>query len=354
MFIGKMFFKATGIMSKRMRMNTCTKLGEKLTQKVITTGEKVNVDDVSVFLKDVMGKRMKGVKVSTDPKDVCEFAVKELDIPEAAAKSLVDGVLSSVWSSLKTGKSLLDLRIQNMNPSEAINTAVHETQHLLNRTTSLSAKWNSLITKLFPKKVEKITKEYGTVLNLKSQSLQGDLLYSLGINQSNVGYVDDTAMNTLLKSFECKNIAELREILRNMIREDVIIPGCDKKNSKILKAITLLFKDEANSYKAGGKAEKYFDMATGQRMQGETKSETFAKLYEETLPVLKSETRKQRLNNIKKFFGLKPKEYAIVPDFNECTLHQEEVQSLISKGYFNNENEVIEVLTAIKEVMSGG
>ncbi len=354
MFIGKLLFKTTGLMTKRMRMNTCTKLGETLAQKVITTGEKINADDVSVFLKDIMGKRMKGIRVSTNPDVACEFAVKEVGLPKTTAKAVVSNSLSSVWSSPKTGNALLDLRIEAMDHSEAINTAVHETQHLLNRTSSLKMKLAKLLGKLMPKKVEKATQEYGTVLNLKNQFLQGDLICSLNVYHANVGYVDNTAIKTLLEKFKCKNTKELKKTIREIIREDVIIPKCDKKNLTILKALAATIKDEANSYKVGGIAEKYFDMATGKVASGDTTSETIAKLYEKTVSVLKSEARKQKLNNIKKFFGLKPKEYAIaknIENVEEISISAEEIEDLINKGYFKNEEEVNTVLKAIKETL---
>jgi hypothetical protein len=169
--------------------------------------------------------------------------------------------------------------------------------------------------------------KYSEILNRKAFSMQEILIGEiLNYNHGTEGFANGKALDVILSKTGCKNITQLKKYLREMIRKDIIIPGCDERNYKILKGIRSALKDEANSYKIGGIAEKNYYSSSGIAFSGDTKAETISRLYDETTKVLRSETRKQLRNNIKRFFGLKPKEYAIAPEFN-CT------ESIVSKEF---------------------
>ena len=328
MGLGQVLFKATGFMTKRVRLNKCAELGEFLTQRTMQAG-KTSLEDVSFFLEQNLSPaKMKRIKVAGDKNILRDFLSKEMGIPEEYAKLLAErSTLSSAAKSPVTGNALLDLRIADMNASQAINTCVHETQHLLKRTSAIDTKLSELYLKIRGKKyTEKFVQKYSEILNRKAMSTQEMLMGKvLHYNHGTEGFANGEALDIILSKTGCKDIRQLREYLRDMIRKDIVIPGCDKRNYKVLKGIRSALKDEANSYKIGGIAEKNYCNASGIAFNGDTKAETISRLYDETAKVLRGEARRQWVNNIKRFFGLKPKEYAIAPSFKRST------ESFVSK-----------------------
>lgn len=340
MGLGQVLFKATGIMTKRVRLNKCAELGEFLTQRTMQAG-KTSLEDVSFFLEQNLSPaKMKRIKVAGDKNILRDFLSKEMEIPEEYAKFLAEyATLSSVAKSPVTGNALLDLRIADMKPSQAINTCVHETQHLLKRTSAIDTRLSELYLKIRGGKyTQKLMQRYSEILNKKAVSTQQMLMGEvLNYNHGTEGFANGEALDIILSKTGCKDIKQLREYLREMIRKEIVIPGCDKRNYKVLNGIRSVLKDEANSYKIGGIAEKNYCNASGIAFNGDTKAETVSRLYSETAKVLRGESRRQWVNNIKRFFGLKPKEYAIVPSSKMDIVSKEDFKVLLEEGIITKE-----------------
>ena len=338
MGLGQVLFKATGLMTKRVRLNKCAELGEFLTQRTMQAG-KTSLEDVSFFLEQNLSPaKMKRIKVAGDKNILRDFLSKEMEIPEEYAKFLAEyATLSSVAKSPVTGNALLDLRIADMKPSQAINTCVHETQHLLKRTSAIDTRLSELYLKIRGGKyTQKLMQRYSEILNKKAVSTQQMLMGEvLNYNHGLEGFANGEALDIILSKTGCKDIKQLREYLREMIRKEIVIPGCDKRNYKVLNGIRSVLKDEANSYKIGGIAEKNYCNASGIAFNGDTKAETVSRLYSETAKVLRGESRRQWVNNIKRFFGLKPKEYAIAPKMD--IVSKEELKVLLENGEISKE-----------------
>lgn len=344
MGLGQVLYKVTGFMTKKVRLNKCAELGEFLTQRTIASGTKTSLEDVSLFLQKTLSpSKMKRIKVAGDKNILREFLIKEMGISEDYARSLAENnVLSSAVKSSLTGNALLDLRITNMNVSQAINTCVHETQHLLKRTSAIDTKLSELYLKIRGKKyTEKLMQKYSEILNRKAMSTQTMLIGKiLHYNHGAEGFANGEALDIILSKTGCKDIRQLREYLREMIRKDIVIPGCDKRNYKVLNGIRCALKDEANSYKIGGIAEKNYYNTSGITFSGDTKAETISRLYDETVKVLRGEARRQWVNNIKRFFGLKPKEYAIAPSFKRREVElvsKESLRKMLEDGCITKE-----------------
>ena len=344
MGLGQVLYKVTGFMTKKVRLNKCAELGEFLTQRTIASGTKTSLEDVSLFLQKTLSpSKMKHIKVAGDKNILREFLAKEMGIPEDYARLLAENsTLSSAAKSPLTGNALLDLRIADMNASQAINTCVHETQHLLKRTSAIDTKLSELYLKIRGKKyTEKFMQKYSEILNRKAMSIQEMLMGKvLHYNHGTEGFANGEALDVILSKTGCKDIRQLREYLREMIRKDIVIPGCDKRNYKVLKGIRSALKDEANSYKIGGIAEKNYYNTSGITFSGDTKAETISRLYDETAKVLRGEARRQWVNNIKRFFGLKPKEYAIAPSFKKSTesfVSKESLSQMLEDGSITKE-----------------
>ena len=73
MGLGQVLFKATGIMTKRVRLNKCAELGEFLTQRTMQAG-KTSLEDVSFFLEQNLSPaKMKRIKVAGDKTILRDF-----------------------------------------------------------------------------------------------------------------------------------------------------------------------------------------------------------------------------------------------------------------------------------------
>ena len=89
--------------------------------------------------------------------------------------------------------------------------------------------------------------------------------------------------------------------------ENIISAGKEKDNAFVLKQLIGGLKDEKRAYTTGAFSEKYMNNILGKDLNGlVAKSELNATLYGEAIKVLKQELRHTRLNQVKRFFGLKP------------------------------------------------
>lgn len=254
-----------------------------------------------------------------------EFAAKELNLTDDIAEMFFQNSKSAVIPGPKSNRSLLSLRTNNMKPEEAINLSSHELEHVLNQRLGFRAFRERIYLKIRGKKfLENYTQKYANVMNEKNMDLQGNLVLKskIGYNAS-YGFTSyEAGIEGLLKQTGMKSKEELHKMLENLIRKEIILPDCDKRNLKVLRALKALLKDESRAYKVGGKVERNYANALNLKFLTEigsaskfkpttnlTKSEMLAQLYDEAIVILKKEVRHQRINKVKSFFGMKPKDY---------------------------------------------
>lgn len=135
--------------------------------------------------------------------------------------------------------------------------------------------------------------------------LQGNLLLKSKLGSSaTYGFTSyEAGIEGLLKQTGMKSKEELHKMLENLIRERIILPDCDKRNLKVLKALKALLKDESRAYKVGGKVERRHTDALNLKSLTEngsasefkpatnlTKSEMLAQLYNEAIVILKKKS----------------------------------------------------------------
>ncbi len=340
MGFGEILFKTTGLMTKNVRFRRCAELGEYLTQKVIGNGTKATAEDVSMFLnKTINTKKMKRITISSDKNKLKQFMVEDMKMDTGYVEQEVERrIASSVSTSNVTGKTLVDLRIDNMDTTLTINTCVHETQHLFKRICScdfFEQLWIRLRGKNY---AENFAKKYSTVASKANLDIQQQLFGLLDYKalDASSDFAGGKSLDIILNKTGCINIQELHELIRKIIRQNILLPNCDKRNYKVLKIINAALKDESNSYKVGGLAEKSFYKTLGVEFSGDTKSEALSKLYEEASSVVKEEAHKQKINNIKRFLGLKIKDYKPKPESRFAST--EELLHFVENGIMPRED----------------
>lgn len=325
--LSRIIYKATGIMSKKQIMKTCGKIGNEVSENLLN-GNSMNAEKVQEILaKNIGAKKAGKVQITDDLESFKAFMKKELDIPDELSERFFYGSKSAVIPGPKTNSSMLSLRTNSMKPVEIVNITTHELEHVLNQRLGFRARMEKLYTKVRGKKfLENYTKKYGELLNKKNMDMQGNLLLKSKVGSGAThGFTSyEAGIEGLLKQTGLKSKEELHEMITNLIRKKILLPDCDKRNLKILKALKVILKDESRAYKAGGTAERNYINSKIKKYQnsGEqvsisgniTKSEMLAQLYDEAIVILKKEIRHQKINKVKSFFGLKPKDYHIKPE----------------------------------------
>lgn len=325
--ISKLVFKATGIMPKKQIIRTCENIGNRLSDELLAGGGgAIKASRVKELLTNAIGaKKASKVIITDDLATFKEFAAKELNLTDDLAEYFFRNSKSAVIPGPKTNRSLLSLRTNDMKPEEAVNLSSHELEHVLNQRLGFRAFRERIYIKVRGKKyLENYTKKYANVMNEKNMDLQANLVMKSKLGYSaSCGFTSyEAGIEGLLKQTGMKSKQELHQMLENLIRKEIILPDCDKRNLKVLKALKAILKDESRAYKVGGKVERnYTNADTLKRLtengsatdfkptSNTTKAEMLAQLYDEAIVILKKEVRHQRINKVKSFFGLKPKDY---------------------------------------------
>lgn len=306
--IGEIIYKATGIMSKRQIMKTCSNIGDELSENLIKD-KNINAGKIQEILtKNIGSKNVKQIKVADDIDSFKKFIKQEIGLTDEFAEYAFQNSKSAVIPSAKNNTSLLSLRIDSMAPDEIVNITTHEIEHVLSQSFGFRQKFAKLCMKIRGKKfAEKSLQKYGQLFNEKNMELQTNLLAKSGLGNVTQGLTAFKAgQEGLCKQIGLKTKEELDKTITDIIHKNALLPDGDKRNLKILKAIKIILKDEARAYKAGGLAEKNFLKKTG-AVQSEniTKSEMYSQFYDETIEMLKKEIHKQTFDRFKTAIGLK-------------------------------------------------
>ena len=309
--LGRLIYKATGIMSKRGIMKNCERIGNTLAQEIKTNGGNIQIKRVSELLENTIGKKKAAkITIAEDFDTFKNFAKENLNLSDELIDNIFKQTASSVIPPGKSGKSLLNLKIHDMNNTEALNTTAHELEHLLYNNVSTMAKFRQFILKCMTKsQFENNLKKGSNITNKKLFNFQKYL-----IDLSNIGTTNllkectehKAGLSGLLKQTGFKNHKELQDAIRTKIRQDILLPYCNPANLSILKVVKNAIKDEARAYKIGGKVQRNF--APNENI---SKCEMISQIYNEASVVLKEEIKNQKNNIWRILFRKKPIDYYI-------------------------------------------
>lgn len=322
--IGRLIYRATGIMSKKGIMKNCEKIGRTLADEIKAGGGKVEPKRVHELLTETLGKKKAAkITITADLDTFKAFAKENMKLSEEIAEMHFNHSKSAVLPG-RNGKALLSLRTNKMSNTEAVNTTSHELEHVFYNTVSTDSAIRRAFMKCIPKKhLENLQKQHNSHINEIMLNFQGKL-----IRKSNIGSTSSILNNFsehkagiegLLKQTGFETREQLQDAIRTMIREDVILPYNNKLNYGILKAIRRAIQDEARAYKVGGRALRNFS-----QNENISNSEMIGQLYDEAAIVLKGEIKNQKKNRWRKLFG-KP----------QIDYHMEK-PIIVSKGEFKH------------------
>jgi len=308
--IGRLIYKATGVMSKKGIMKNCKAIGKTLADEIQTTGGKIEAKRVSELLEQTIGKKKASkITIAEDLDTFKAFAKENLNLTEEIAEEFYKSSLSAAIPPGRTGKSLLNLRLKNINPDIDLNIISHELEHLLYHNISLNAKISHAIIKAIPKKTyQNMLNRVSGLYNETMLDFQNELIKQSKLGSNAVyGITDQKAgLAGLLKQTGFESREALHDAIRTSIRQDILLPHCNSINLDLIKNIKKAIQDEARAYKVGGAVQHYF--APSETIN---KSEMLAQLYDEAAIVLKGEVKNQRNNIWRKLFHKPMKDYHI-------------------------------------------
>ena len=321
--LGRLVFKATGVMSKKGIVKNCKKVGQKVAERMQETGGKIDNTEIQQILSDTIGKKAASkIKIVGDKESFIQACRKNLGLPDNVSEYLYNSSLSAAIPARGNG-ALVNLRLADLPSTQIANIASHELEHGLYYSFSSAAKKAKLINKTsFGRKyIDKMMKKAPEV-NEKGAALQASLVSEIGkLGCSAVGFTKGKSkLSTLLENSGCKSKQELQEKIRQMLYgKNIISIGKEKDNAFLLKQLIGSLKDEKRAYTTGAFSEKYWNNLLGKDLNGlVSKADLNAVLYGEAVNVLKQELRHTRLNQVKRFFGVKPnnaREQAIIQEY---------------------------------------
>lgn len=291
----KILFKTLGAMSKKTITRTCNEIGEELAQTAKAEQQLTPEKVMETLIKKIGKKNANKIIVTSDKDSFVKLATENGVLNEENASMFFDNSLSAVIPLAKQKKTLLSLRLDYMSPAIAVNTSTHELEHILYGGHSIRAKIEKLYVKLRGKNwLEKYMAKYSDSINTANIELQRDLIINGNMAPSAIG--GRAKSTNLLEQMNLTSREELDDTICYLVNKHKSMST--KLNLKILKALKVVLQDESRAYKAGGRAERFFEAdCKAVAEQCDTKSEVLADLYD-----LTAQTIKKKIKRAKKLY----------------------------------------------------
>lgn len=297
--LGRLVFKATGVMSNRGVMKNSRKIGTAIAEKMKQSSGKIESQEIEQIISDTIGKKAARKIKIVDSKN----AMREEMVNAGAKKADIDRAFEFAggWTQhdkyrrkasifinddFLTGVGLSGVAYN----TARTNTLAHEIQHAISNTSGRMGLYKLKGHFSFGRKM--LDKEFNKAKALDLQSKYIDL--------------QEICLKKLLSG---EQVSEA-DIVKTLYSKGILQVGKDKENSFILKNLRDVYKDEYRSYKVGYEAAETFNGTKNPKQVNE-----IINLYENFVKATNKELRHARLNRVKHFFGLKPstaREQAII------------------------------------------
>lgn len=295
--LGRLVFKATGVMSNRGVMKNSRKIGTAIAEKMKQSGGKIESQEIEQIISDTIGKKaarkIKIVDSKTAMREEMVNAgekIKDIDKMFECAAGATHPDHYSRKASVFVNEEFLTATFPGMTSALKANTLGHEIQHAISNTSGRMGLYKlkghfSFGRKMIDKKMNK-----AKALDLQTKYVE----------------LQDICLKSLLSG---KQVSEA-DIVKTLYSKGILQVGKDKENAFILKNLRDVYKDECRSYKVGYEAFETFNGTKNPKQVNE-----IINLYENFVKATNKELRHTRLNQVKRFFGLKPntaREQAII------------------------------------------
>ena len=294
--LGRLVFKATGIMSNRGVMKNSRKIGTAIAEKMKQSGGKVESQEIEQIISDTIGKKaarkIKIVDSQTMREEMVNAGekIKDIDKMFECAAGVTHPANYSRKASVFVNEEFLTATFPGMTSALKANTLGHEIQHAISNTSGRMGLYKlkghfSFGRKMIDKKMNK-----AKALDLQTKYVE----------------LQDICLKSLLSG---KQVSEA-DIVKTLYSKGILQVGKDKENAFILKNLRDVYKDEYRSYKVGFEAAETFNGTKNPKQVNE-----IINLYENFVKATNKELKHTRLNQVKRFFGMKPntaREQAII------------------------------------------
>lgn len=295
--LGRLVFRATGVMSNRGVMKNSRKIGTAIAEKMKQTGGKIESQEIEQIISDTIGKKAaKKIKIVDSKTAMREEMVnagekiKDIDKMFECAAGATHPDHYSRKASVFVNEEFLTATFPGMTSALKANTLGHEIQHAISNTSGRMGLYKlkghfSFGRKMIDKKMNK-----AKALDLQTKYVE----------------LQDICLKSLLSG---KQVSEA-DIVKTLYSKGILQVGKDKENAFILKNLRDVYKDECRSYKVGYEAFETFNGTKNPKQVNE-----ILNLYENFVKATNKELRHARLNRVKRFFGFKPntaREQAII------------------------------------------
>ena len=306
--ISRLLYNATGIMPQKEIIRTCKRIGIEL-GKDCKPGENIDLEKLRKLLTEAVGTKKANKIVITDDLDTFKKYTKSLGFDDDLSETYFMGTKSAVLQNPKDKTILLSLRTAGEKTEAALNIASHELEHALFYAISPRATLEKIYMKLRGQKfLNNLIQKYGQLLNEKNMELQQNLLWFSKLENGDTfgGYTKHKlSREGLLKQTDMPLYKTLRDNLDDFVHN--LMDNDHKTNIKVLRTLRDMLKEESRAYKTGGAVERFWQESIGNSSPNATKSEIYAMLYDETIPSIKSELKKQQIERFKNIFKIKSK-----------------------------------------------
>lgn len=288
--LGRLVFKATGIMSNRGVMKNSRKIGTAIAEKMKQSGGKIESQEIEQIISDTIGKKaarkIKIVDSQTMREEMVNAGekIKDIDKMFECAAGVTHPANYSRKASVFVNEEYLTkafAAFPDIIPAVKANTLGHEIQHAISNTSGRMG-----IYKLkghFPFGRKMIDKKFNKAKALDFQSKYIDL------------------QEICLKKLQSGEQVSEADIVKTLYSKGILQVGKDKENAFILKNLRDVYKDECRSFKVGYEAFETFNGTKNPKQVNE-----IINLYENFVKATNKELRHTRLNRVKRFFGMKP------------------------------------------------
>ncbi len=289
--IGRLIFKATGVMSNRGLVKNSKKIGDAIVERMRLSEGNIDKVEIQKIISDTIGKKAsKKIKIITSKEEVQNFLLKQGRKPEDIKLAFEQAGAFTSGEKYKR-KSIIFVNDDNLKLLSGenyellsfmrVNALVHEIQHALSGALGylslpkIKGKF-AFGRKMIDKDIEKMLK---SDIQSKYVNLQMECLEKMGKGES------------------CGN----NDIIKLLYSKGILTTNKDKENTYILKSLKNVFADEVRSYTVG------FDTAC--KYSGLDAYPDFVKnvilVFKNLSEATGQELKNIRKNRIKQFLGIK-------------------------------------------------
>lgn len=301
--LGRLVFKATGVMSNRGVVKNSRKIATAIVDRMKQSGGKIESAEVEQIISDTIGKKAaKKIKIVDSKDQIIKFmqeqGAKSTDIDKAF--EIAGGWVQPNKYSRKASLFINEEKIAKVysgntyaQAAQKSEVLAHEIQHAISFTSGRMSLGRIKGRFSFGRKMIDKLKQKGDNLDFEHKYMQ----------------LQEECIKPMRQG---KQINEA-DIVKILYAKGILQVGKDKENAFILKKLRDVYKDECRSYDVGYGALEAF---TGQK-----NSEIIYKvqdLFKNFVKVTDKELQHARLNQVKRFFGLKPnnaREQAIIQEY---------------------------------------